>query len=167
MKKFPVISKYNKDSQAMFGGLMAISLLSLSILADKAESQFILPDEEGLIHGPIDLSIYCFAIPCLAFCAERVRIDAQYAFRTHSGWIDLIEGCGIFCAFVGFAAILWYMSVPAAIIFIGVSLGALSLHVWYTDAMEKLNDDEIPMEVMDKQDEVNEKSETDSNDESA
>jgi len=82
------------------------------------------------------------AIPCLAFCAERVRIDTQYKFRTHSIWVDLTEACGIFGSLIGFGAIFWHFSIPAAITFGIACFLANVLLVWYTDAIEKLNEEE-------------------------
>ncbi|MCP4262361.1 MAG: hypothetical protein GY774_33400 [Planctomycetes bacterium] len=133
MKKYPVIRRLNLDSRAMFGGLMFMSITCLGILAGKSD-----------IDTPIMVGIYCFAfaIPCLAFCTERVRIDANYRFRTHSVWIDLTEACGIFGSLIGFGAIFWHFSIPAAITF-GIACAlANALLVWYTDAMEKLNEKE-------------------------
>ena len=133
MKKYPVIRRLNLDSRAMFGGLMFMSFACLAILAGKSS-----------IDIPIKVGIYCFAvaIPCLAFCTERVRIDAQYKFRTHSIWVDLTEACGIFGSLIGFGAIFWHFSIPAAITFGIACFLANALLVWYTDAMEKLNETE-------------------------
>ena len=133
MKKYPMIRRLNLDSRAMFGGLMVMSFACLAILTGKSN-----------IDTPIKVGIYCFAaaIPCLAFCTERVRIDAQYRFRTHSIWVDLTEACGIFGSLIGFGAIFWHFSIPAAITFGIACFLANVLLVCYTDAMEKLNEEE-------------------------
>lgn len=133
MKKYPVIRRLNIDSRSTFGGLMFVAFACLAILTGKYN-----------IDTPIKVGIYCFAvaIPCLAFCTERVRIDAQYKFRTHSVWVDLTEACGIFGTLIGFGAIFWHFSILAAITF-GIACAlANALLVWYTDAMEKLNEEE-------------------------
>jgi hypothetical protein len=133
MKKYPVIRRLNLDSRAMFGGLIVMSFACLAILTGKSN-----------IDTPIMVGIYCFAvaIPCLAFCTERVRIDAKFKFRTHSVWIDLTEACGIFGSLIGFGAIFCHFSIAAAITF-GIACAlANALLVWYSNAMEKLNEEE-------------------------
>lgn len=130
MRKYPVITKINNESQVMFAGLMSLCLLCLSILVGSSETS-----------AAISLGIYCFAvaIPSLAFCTERVRIDKQYQYRTHSDWIDLVEAAGIFGALLGFTAVFWHVSILVAAVFVVSCFAANALLVWYSDAMAELN----------------------------
>lgn len=130
MRKYPVIIKINNESQVMFAALLSLCLLCLSILASSSDTS-----------TAISLGIFCFAvaIPSLAFCTERVRIDKQYQYRTHSDWIDLVEAAGIFGALIGFTALFWHFSVFFAAVFVASCVAANALLVWYSDAMAELN----------------------------
>ncbi len=130
MEKYPVIQKLNRGDRAMYAGLLAVSVTALSIVSTKEA-----------LDMPLRIAIFCFAasIPFLAFCTERVRIDAQYSSRTHSIGIDLAEGIGIFGCLAGLSAIFWHISVYATLVFAGSVFAANWLHVWYTGAMEKVN----------------------------
>ncbi|MHC4682126.1 MAG: hypothetical protein ACYTEK_25960 [Planctomycetota bacterium] len=132
MKRYPVIKKLNRGDRPMYAGLLAFSLSALAIVTGIEE-----------FDTAIHVGIICIAasIPSLAFCTERIRIDSQYKYRTHSVGIDLAEGVGIFGSLIGFSAIIWHFSVVAALVFIGVAFGVISLEVWYEDAMAKLNEE--------------------------
>lgn len=117
----------------MYAALLAISVTALTILAGLS----------GTVDydTPLKVAILCSAAstPFLAFCTERVRIDSQYKYRTHSVGVDLAEGIGIFGSIIGLTAIFWHLSVLAASVFIAATFAAISLNVWYTNSMAKIN----------------------------
>ena len=129
MKKKSFIPWLNLDSEVTFGGLMTMSLACLAMLAGESD-----------IDLPITVGIHCFAIaiPCLAFCTERARIDALYELPIHSVGADLIKACGILGSLLGFGAIFWHFSIPAAVTFGTLCVVGSVFHGRYTQALEKV-----------------------------